>query len=158
MNAPLKSFLDREILNDLFAWPENATAERLSRLRSLAREVVSMDYVATASVPAGQTVTKVLKMEPGFNFVSTGASVQHDQPENAPLVQLTDLKKQRQIYGEKGIPSSAAFGPGACAVLTEPAFILWDFGEMGIVEISFTNTAATTAEITAILTGWKWSI
>lgn len=153
MNAPLVSQIDRELLNDLSRFP--TTPEEFRRLQRIQFDYVSMDYVATLEIPAGGTVQKSIIMEQGYFFFATGVAVRHDQPLAPPLVQVTDGKSQKDLFQSGGVDSSNSFGPGAAEILAEPGAIFYAFGEEGILHYTIKNPAATAANVTAIVSGWK---
>jgi len=153
MNAPLLSQIDRELLIDLSRFPSSPAG--FKRLKEIQFDYVSMDYITTLTVQPGELVQKRIILEQDYFFFATGVAVQHDQPLSPPLVQVTDGKRQKDLLPPGGVDSSVSFGPGAAAVLAEPGSIFYPFGEMGILLYSVTNTAATAAEITVIVSGWK---
>lgn len=155
MNAPLVPQIDRAILADLSAFPGTNAAAVKNAIDTLA-DWSYMDYVIEIDLTTAQVI-KSVQTEPGYFFLCTAVSVQHDNPTNPPLVQIQDKKKQKYFFNS-AVSASAVFGPGAAEPLSEGAAIYWPFGQMANIEVTATKpTGAANTKIVVLVSGWKFT-
>ncbi len=159
MNAPLMPQIDRAILAELADFPK--TPDAVKKAVALMGDWSFMDYVYEIELLTGAPVIKSTQTEPGYFFLCTNVSIQHDSPLAPPIVQITDKKKQKSFFDSRfqGASSSGLAGPGAAEPLAEGAAIYWPFGEMANIELAAMRPAgAGNTKLTALVSGWKFPI
>lgn len=159
MNAPLVPQIDRAILAELSTFPKGKT--EIQKALNLLGDWSFMDYVYVLTLDSDKVFQMTKQTEPGYFFICTSVSIQHDSPLLPPIVQITDMKKQKDFFDSKyhGVSSSAIAGPGAAEPLAEGGAIYWPFGEMANIRLSALRPAgAGTTQLTALVTGWKFPI
>ena len=162
MNAPLLPVLDRAILADLESFSSDKAL--LNNVIQAQLDYCFMDYSFQFDLNSDSLQSKQIQTEPGYFFVATSVSVQHDSPLQPPLIQINDRKKQKSFFTsndltQPGADSSATFGPGASPILAEGAAIYWPFGELANIEVQAIRPAgAAQTAVTVLVTGWKFPI